>query len=59
MPSQTIPLLGFWSAVPTFVSSITFIIGAAAGLPKALDIYIPVGASLLMALSSVVLMVTV
>ena len=39
MRSQTIHRLGFWSAVAAFVLSITFIIGAAAGLPKPWDGY--------------------
>jgi hypothetical protein len=57
MRTQTINRLGFWSALPAFVFSLTFVIGALAGFPKPWDVYIPIGASLLLALFFVVLMV--
>ncbi len=57
MRTQAVRFLGFWSAVPAFVFSLTFVIGALAGLPKPWDVYVPIGASLLLALSFVVVMV--
>jgi hypothetical protein len=59
MPTQTTNRLGFSSAVLVFVFSNTFTIGALAGLPKPLDVYIPIGASLLLSLSFVVMIMAV
>ncbi len=59
MRTQAGNRLGFWSAVLAFVFSNTFTIGALAGLAKPWDVYIPIGASLLLALSFVVMMVAI
>jgi hypothetical protein len=55
----TINRLGFWSAALAFLFSVTFTIGALAGLPKPWDVYIPIGASLLLALVFVTLTVAI
>jgi hypothetical protein len=57
--NKTTSKLGFWAAMLAFLFSLTFTIGVVAGLPKPWDIYIPIGASLLLALSFVVMMVAV
>lgn len=59
MRTQTVNRLGFWSALLAFVFSNTFTIGAIAGFPKPWDVYIPIGASLLLALSFVIMMVAI
>ncbi len=59
MRTLSVNRLGFWSALLVFVFSNTFTIGALANLPKPWDVYIPIGASLLLALTYVVMMVTV
>lgn len=51
--------IGLWSAVLAFVFSLTFVVGVLAGLPKPWDVYIPIGGSLLLALSFVVMVVAV
>ena len=67
-PSQTKPRppfarLGFWSAVLTAVFTVLFLVGAILGmmglLPPPWDIVIPIGASLFLAPSFVVMMVSV
>jgi hypothetical protein len=62
-PRPSFARLGFWSAVSTAVFTILFMVGAILGtmglLPAPWDIVIPVGASLLLAPSFVVMMVAV
>jgi hypothetical protein len=58
-PRPSFARLGFWSAVLAFLFSNTFTIGAVVGFPKPWDIFIPIGASLLLAPSFVVMMVSV
>jgi hypothetical protein len=59
MHTQTANRLGFWSALLVFMFSITFTIGALANLPKPWDVYIPIGSSLLLALTYVVMMASI
>lgn len=59
MRTQSVNRLGFWSALLAFVFSNTFTIGVLAGLPKPWDVYVPIGASLLLALSFVVMIVAI
>ncbi len=60
-PRPPFARLGFWSAVLTAVFSILFTVGVLVGgiLPRPWDVVIPIGASLLLAPSFVVMMVSV
>lgn len=62
-PQPAFALLGFWSAILTALFTTLFLVGALLGtmglLPQPWDVLIPVGASLLLAPSFVVMMVSI